>query len=57
MITTPNVLFYTINDGHQDYLDCIEVLNTCLNKHFNSINFKIYTAISGVSKRRRGFRS
>jgi hypothetical protein len=27
MNTTPNVLFYTINDGHQDYLDCIEILN------------------------------
>lgn len=39
-----NILFYTVNDGDENYLKCLDLAYKSLTNIFKDINFKIYTS-------------
>jgi hypothetical protein len=44
------ILFYTINDGNQEYLKCLDISYSTLQNYVGSIDFKIYTDNNGYNK-------
>jgi hypothetical protein len=49
-IKTKNILYYTINDGNENYLKCLNLAYKSLTSILGNINFNIYTDIDGFVK-------
>lgn len=44
------ILFYTVNDGNENYLKCLNIAYQSLTNVLGDVNFKIYTSHDGLIK-------
>jgi hypothetical protein len=49
-IQREKILFYTINDGNENYLKCLDLAYKSLTNILGDVNFKIYTSHDGLVK-------